>query len=179
MHDLLLLLGAHLRESFRQPPAGAAQNGRGHLQIALQADRLAASSRRNLPLGFEKQLRLGEDALAGHSRSITPGGIQLPGFSCIAVMLDEGGRHPLAVFQAYTRYRHQELHGHMRADFAFAHLLLNGFRQKFHQRQPPRNPAHAPVETARQLLQPVGEALLQFRQQPALFQRGLVFGQPQ
>ena len=94
-------------------------------------------------------------------------------------MLSERCRHLLAVFQTDARYRHQELHRHVRGNLAFAHLLLNGLRQQLDQRQPPRHPAHAAVETARQILQLIAEALLHFGQQPALFQRGLVFGQAQ
>jgi hypothetical protein len=52
-------------------------------------------------------------------------------------MLGERRGHPLAVLQVYTRYRHQKLHRHVRGDFALAHLLLDGFRQKLDQRQPP------------------------------------------
>jgi hypothetical protein len=32
-----------------------------------------------------------------------------------------------------ARHRHQKLHGHLRQDLALAHLLLDGFRQKFRQ----------------------------------------------
>jgi len=95
------------------------------------------------------------------------------------MMLGEDRRHPLAILQALARHRHQELHGCLRRHLAFAHLLLNGFRQKLHQCQPPRHPTHAAIEPARQLIQPVVEALLQLRQQPAHLQRGLVFAQSQ
>jgi hypothetical protein len=43
---LLLLFAAHLRQSFREPPAGAAQDGRGHLQIALERGPLRGGLRR-------------------------------------------------------------------------------------------------------------------------------------
>ena len=82
----------------------------------------------------------------------------------------------LAVLQALARYRHEELHGHLRRDLTLTRLLLNRFRQQFHQRQPPRNPAHAAIEPPCQLLQAVTKSLLQFGQQPAHFQRGLMFG---
>ena len=86
---------------------------------------------------------------------------------------------PLAVFQVLACHRHQELQRHLRQDLALAHLLLDGFRQDLHQRQPPRYPAHATIEPARQLVEAIAEALLQLRQQPAHLQRGLVFAQPQ
>jgi hypothetical protein len=78
-----------------------------------------------------------------------------------------------------ARHRHQKLQRHLRQDLALAYLLLDRFRQNLHQRQPPRYPAHAAIEPARQLIEPVAEALLQLGQQPAHLQRGLVFGQPQ
>ena len=94
-------------------------------------------------------------------------------------MLGEDRRHPLAILQALARHRHQKLQRHLRRDPALAHLLLNGFRQNLHQRQPARYPAHATIEPARQLLEPIAKALLQLGQQPTHLQRGLVFAQPQ
>ena len=108
-------------------------------------------------------------------RTFAPRAIQLAGFPRIAVMLGEDRRHPLAILQALARHRHQKLHRYLRQDLALAHLLLDRFRQNLHQRQPPRYPTHAAVESARQLIEPVAEAPLQLRQQPAHFQRGLVF----
>ena len=94
-------------------------------------------------------------------------------------MLGEDRRHPLAILQALARHRHQKLQGHLRRDFAITHLLVDRFRQYLHQRQPPRYPAHAAVEPARQLIEPIAEALLQLGQQPTHLQRGLVFAQPE
>ena len=102
----------------------------------------------------------------------------MAGFPCIAVMLREDRRHPLAILEALARHGHQELHGYLRRHLAFAYLLLDRFRQQFHQCQPPRNPTHTAIEPARQFIQAVAEALLQLRQQPAYFQRGLVLAQP-
>ena len=103
----------------------------------------------------------------------------MAGFPRIAVMLGEDRRHPLAILQALACHRHQELQGHLRQDPALAHLLLDRLRQNFHQRQPPRHPAHAAIEPARQPLQAVAETPLHLGQQPTHFQRGLVFGKAQ
>jgi len=153
---------------------------RHHLQIAQHfggwCDR---SFLRCLPLRFEKQLWIIQDAFADRGRALAPGAIQLAGLARIAVMLGEDGGHPLTILQALARHRHQKLHRHLRQDLALAHLLLDGFRQKFHQRQPPRYPAHAAVEPACQLIESVAETLLQLCQQPAHLQRGFVFGQTQ
>ncbi len=93
--------------------------------------------------------------------------------------LRENGGHPLAVFQTLARHWSQKLQRHLRRDLSLPHLLLNRLRQNLHQRQPPRYPAHAAIEAAGQLLQSVAEALLQLRQQPAHFQRRLLFGEAQ
>lgn len=87
--------------------------------------------------------------------------------------------HRLAVVQADARHRHQKLHGQLRRDPALAHLPLDRFREKFDQRQPPRNPTHAAIKPPRQLIELIAEALLQFRQQSALLQRGLLRGEAQ
>jgi hypothetical protein len=62
----------------------------------------------------------------------------------------------------------------MRRDCAVAHLLLHTLRKQLHQAHPTRHPTRAAIETARQFLQPIAEALLQFHQQPAFFQSRLV-----
>ena len=164
----------------RQSPLGAADEGGGHLQIAQQGGGLGGGSLRfGLGLGFEKQLGLVEKTLADQGRAVAPGGIQLPGLPRIAVMLSEHGGHPLAVFQADAGYRHQELHGQVGGDLALAHLLLDGLGQKIDQREPPRDPTEAAIKAARQLLPSIAAALRQLRQQPALFQRRLVFREAQ
>jgi hypothetical protein len=132
----------------RQSPLCAVQNRRHHLQVSHQGGGGARGGSLFLSLGFEKQFRLIQNALADRRRSLPPGGIQLTSLAWIAVILGEDRRHPLAVLQADARHRHQKLHSHLRGDFALTHLLLNAFRKKFHQRQPPRYPTHAAVEPA-------------------------------
>jgi hypothetical protein len=173
---VLLPGGVHLRQSFPQLPAGASQNSGGHFQIALQL-RFCGGGRATPR--FEKQFRRGEDSLAHHGRAIAPGGIELAGLARVAVVLREDGGQPLAILQADAGCRYQELHRHLRRDPAFAHLLLNGLGQQFHQGQAARYPAHAAIEAARQLLQAVAEALLQFGEEPALFERTLLLGPAQ
>lgn len=90
------------------------------------------------------------------------------------MVLDECGGHPLAVLDVGSRHRHEILHRQLRAQQAFPHLLLDGFRQQLDQRQAPRYPTHAAVEAARQLIETVAEALFHLRQQPALFQRAFL-----
>jgi hypothetical protein len=131
----LLVIQLHCRRA-GDPPMGAVHDRGHHLQIA---DQFGGWSGRGflLPLGFEKQRGIVQDALADRSRSLAPGGIQLASFACITVMLGENGSHPLAIFQALPYYRHQKLHRYLCRDLALAHLLLDGLRQKLHQCQPP------------------------------------------
>ena len=148
-----------------QSPLRAVHNRHNHLQIAQQFGASPGGSfLLRLPLCFEKQLGIIENAFADRWRTFAPRGIQLTGFTCIAMALGEDRRHPLTIFQALTGHRHQKLQRHLRRDLALAHLLLNRFRQNLHQRQPPRYPAHTAVEPARQLVEPVVEAPLQFCQ---------------
>jgi len=160
----VLLCRAHLRQRFRQPAPGAPQNGHGHFQITLECGRLSCLRRRCPSLRFEKQLRRGEQALADRPRTVPPGGIQLAGFSRLAVELSECRGHPLAVVQADAGHRHQILHRHLCRDFALPHELLNRLRQQFHQRQTPRHPADTAIEPPRQLFQPIAEPLLHLGQ---------------
>lgn len=118
------------------PPMDPIHNRGNHLQIA---DHFGAGAGRQflLPLCFEKQRGIVQNAFADCGRSPAPGTIQLPSFARIAVMLSENGCHALAGLQALPRHRHQKLHGHLRRNLSFAHLLLDRFRQQFRQRQPP------------------------------------------
>jgi len=87
------------------------------------------------------------------------------------VLLSEDLRHLLAMFHADARHRRQVPHGDLRGDAAFTNLLLHRFRQRVHQRQAPRHPGRAAVETARQFFDRVAVFLFHFGQQPALFER--------
>jgi hypothetical protein len=159
-----------------QSPLCASHNRYHHFQIAQQfGSPPGGSFLLRLSLRFEKQRGIIQNAFADRRRTFAPRSIQLARLTRIAVMLGEDRRHPLAILQALACHRHQKLQCHLRRNLALAHLLLNGFRQNFHQRQPPRYPTHTAIEPARQLIQPVAEALLQLRQQPTHLQRRLVF----
>jgi hypothetical protein len=134
--DLLPRRGASLaiqllRPRAGQPSLGAVHDRAHHFQIAHQ---LGDAPGRGLllPLRFEKQRGIVQNALPDRSRSSAPGGIQLAGFAAIAVLLGQDGRHALAILQALPRHWHQKFHSHLRCDLAFAHLLLDRFRQELH-----------------------------------------------
>lgn len=84
--------------------------------------------------------------------------------------------HALAVIDIGAGHRSQILHRDMSGDLAAAHALLHGFGKLFHQSQSARHPAHAAIETSRQIFQAVAETLLQLLQQPTLLQRRFLFG---
>jgi hypothetical protein len=113
----------------RQPALRAVHNRHHHFQVAQQ---FGARSGRcfllRLPLRFEKQLGIIEDASADCGRTFAPSGIQLAGFPRIAVMLGEDRRHPLAILQALACHWHQKLQRRLRQDLALTHLLLDRFR---------------------------------------------------
>jgi len=128
-----------------------------------------------LPLRFQKQLRLLQNPLAEGWRSVSPRGIKLSGFAAAEAVRGQGLGHALAVLGTGPRHRHQKLHRYVGRDGAAAYLLLHAFRKQFHQGQAARHPTHAAIKATRQLVQPITETLLQFRQQPAFFQRRLPF----
>jgi hypothetical protein len=130
-----------------------------------------------VPQCFDKQLRRVENAFANRRRAVAPCGIELPGFAGVGAKFDESRRHALAIVETDARDGDQILHGEVRREFAFAHLLLDGFGQKFDQREAARDPAGAFIEASRQCFQIVVEASFQFRQQPALFESGFMFGE--
>jgi len=176
---LFPLRTGHLRQRFGKTPSGAAQDGDRHIQIALHLfDRRRPGCRR-LPLRFQKQFRLGENAFARRARGVTPGRVQLPGLPRVVAMRGESGRHARAVLGVDARHRHQILHRHLRREFPFAYLLLDRFRQQLHQGQPPRYPTGAAVEAARQVIESIAEAPLHLRQQPALFERAFLRAEAQ
>ena len=158
-----------------KPPMGAVHNRGDQFQIA---DQFGASSWRDflLPLRFEKQRGIIQNAFADGSRAPAPCGIQLPGLAAIALMLGKDRGHALAIRQALPRHRHQKLHCRLRRNLALAHLLLDRFRQQLHQGQPSRHPRHAAIEPSRQVIQAVAETLLQLSKQPAHLQGGFLFG---
>ena len=156
----------------------AVHNRGHHLQIAGQ---FSAHSWRGFlwPLRFEKQRGIIQNAFADRGRALPPGGIQLARFARIAMMLGKDRGHALAILQTLPRHRHQKLHRRLRRDLPLAHLLLDGLRQQFHQRQSPRHPAHAAIKSSCQLIQAKAETLLQLLEQPAYFQRGFLLAKAQ
>ena len=90
------------------------------------------------------------------------------------MLFDEDCGQALAVVGVHPRHRHQILHRHLRGDLAVAYVLLDRFRQQIDQRQAARHPTGATVESPRQLVERVVEALFHLREQPALLQRAFL-----
>ena len=120
---------------------------------------------------FQKQDRLGENALAGNAFGVAPGVIEVGGLARGPMLLREDLRHALALFLIDSRHWRQIAHRNLRGDPALAYQLLDGFRKRFHQRQAARHPRRAAVETPRQIVDRVAELFFHLRQQPALFER--------
>lgn len=155
---------AVLRRRF-QPPERALRDGGDLVQFLFQRGRLR--------LRFAEQLGLGEDALAHHAGRAAPGLVERAGLPHGPRLRGEGFRHRPAMLRIDARHRRQVTHGDLRRDPAFADLLLDRFRQQFHQRQPARHPSRAAVEAPRQLLERAAQPALHLLQQPALLQRRL------
>ena len=128
-----------------------------------------------MPLGFQEQLRLIENAPPDCRRGVSPRVVQLSGFAAGEPMHRKRFGHVLTVFEVHTCYRYQKLHRYMGRDHTAADLSLNALGKLIDQRQTARYPTRAAIKPARQLVETIAEALFQFRQQPAFFQRRLVF----
>ncbi|HKM82065.1 MAG TPA: hypothetical protein VJY15_14015 [Candidatus Acidoferrum sp.] len=130
------LLAIQFDRGASQPPIGSVADRHHHSQIAGQ---IGDGRRRRLglalPLGFQEQLRLIENALPDRGRSVAPSGVQLAGFPAGEAMRGKPFGHALAVFQARTRYGHQELHCHVGRDRTTAYLSLHTLRKLIDQRQ--------------------------------------------
>jgi len=132
---LLALRALQVRRGGGDAPTGPVDDRHRHFQIAQEFVGLAWRRLRfHLPLCFQEQLGLLENALTSLARAVAPGGVQLGGLPCVAVKFDECRGHLLAVLQAHARDRSQKLHGHMGADFAVADLLLNRLGKQVDQR---------------------------------------------
>ena len=167
---LFQALAVHFSQRHIDPPASPLQDGGCHIQIARQRGGLGGGGRLRLALRFQKQLRRRENALAHHARAFAPSRVELFRLARIPALGGECGGHALAIVHADARHRRQILHGQLRRDLSLAHLLLDGFRQKFDQRQSTRYPTGTAVEAARQFVERIAVALLHFAQQPALLQ---------
>jgi hypothetical protein len=147
-----------------QSPIGSVADRHHHPQIAGQ---IGNGRRRRLgltlPPGFQKQLRLIENAQPDRRRSVSPGGVQLAGIAAGEPVRRKPFGHALAVFEARACYRYQKLHCHVGRDRAATYLLLHALRKLIDQRQSARYPAQAAIESAGQLVETIAEALLQFR----------------
>jgi len=91
----------------REAPLDAVHNRHYHFQIAQQfGARSGWSFLLCLPLRFEKQRRIIQNAFAGRRRTFAPHSIQLARLTRIAVMLGEDHGHPLAILHALAGHRH-------------------------------------------------------------------------
>jgi hypothetical protein len=131
----IALCAIHVWRGGGQSTADPVHDRRHHFQVAQEFVR--GSWRRlrfHLPLRFQKQLGLLENALSRLARAIAPCSVQLGGLPRVAVEFDERRGHLPAIVQARARYGSEKLHGHMGADLAVAHLLLNSSRKQVDQR---------------------------------------------
>lgn len=120
---------------------------------------------------FCEQVRFGQNPLSRQAAGVAPGVVEIGGLARGPMLLREDLRHALALLGIHARHWRQIAHGNLRGDVAVAHLLLDRFRKRFHQRQTARHPRRTAVEAPRQIVDCVAEFRFHLRQQPALFER--------
>lgn len=153
-----------------QTTARSSQDGQRHIQIPLHLGNRRQRRLGHDALRLQVQLRLGEQARSHRRACLAPGCIQLARFPATQPVLRDRRGHTHTVIRMTTRHRHQIFHGYVRRDRSAADMLLHAIGKQFNQSHPPRHPAHAAIETSRQLFLPISKALVQFHQQPAFFQ---------
>lgn len=120
---------------------------------------------------FGEQVRFGQNPFSHQSLCVAPGVVEIGGLARGPLLFRKDLRHALALLQIDARRRRQIAHGNLRGDVAVAHLLLDRFRERFHQRQAARYPGRAAVEPPCQIVDCIAEIGFHFCQQPALFER--------
>ena len=157
--ELVLL---HQRRCPPETPAGAVGDGDDHRQIAQQFIGQRRWLRFDLLLCFEKQLRIIQNALPYLGGSIAPCGVEFMGLPSREPVLSKRIGHPLAIVGVDARHRYQIFHRDLGGDLPHANRLLNHLWEKFNQSQSPAHPTDAAIQSARQIVQAVGEALAEF-----------------
>jgi hypothetical protein len=103
LSQLSALIAIELDRGTGQASIGAMDDCHHHPQIA---GHFGNGRRRwlglTLPLGFQKQLRLIENAEPDRRRSVSPGSVQLPGFAAGKPMRRKRFGHALTVIQTHT-----------------------------------------------------------------------------
>ena len=161
----------HQRRCSPEAPAGPVGDGDDHRQIAQQFIRQRRGLRLDLLLCFEKQFGIVQNAPPYLGRGGAPCGVEFAGLPAREAVGSKRIGHALAILDVGARHRHQVLHGDMSRDLTHANVLLNRLREKFNQGQPAGNPTDTTIESPRQIVQTVAEALVQFLKQPSFFQR--------
>jgi hypothetical protein len=178
--QLPALLWIQFHRHAAQTAARSSQNGQRHIQLLLhRGNRRQRRLVGRDPLCLQEQLRLREQPHPHRGTGLAPGRIQLARFAATQPVLRDRLGHPHTVVRMAARHRHQILHGYMRRDRSAAHMLLHARGKQLDQPHPPRHPTHAAIETARQFLLSITKALVQLHQQPAFFQRRLLWAAAQ
>ncbi len=173
----LELVLIHQRRRSRQTPAGAIGDGEDHRQIAQQLIGQRRWLGFGLLMGFEKQLGIVQNALPYRERGVTPCGIEFCGLPAREAMRLKRIGHALAILDVGARHRDQVLHRDMSRDVAHADVLLDHLWKQLDQSQSAAHPTGAAIESARQIIQTVAEAIAEFLKPPSFFQRSVALAQ--
>lgn len=177
---LRALLGQERARGRGEAPQRAARHGSEQIEILEQLLRGRDQRSRplvlHLPARLEEQERFSEHTRTQGRRALAPGRVELPYFLRAQLVAGNGRAKDCTRLSVGARHGQEVLHGRVSPNLALPHLLLNRRGELLHQTQPPGDPARTAVEASGQRLQIQTKAAMQFREQPALFERRLRLG---
>ena len=155
----------------------AARDGAEHVEIGEQClgcrDFRAQTRRRGIIGESQDEQRIAHDQVARGRGSAGIVLIEATNLAGRESMRRDGLGETHAVIAVGARQRHQVLHRRMRDDVPVADVLLNRHRERAHQTEAARHPAHAPIEAPRDHVERQSVLLVQGAQQPGLLKHVL------
>jgi hypothetical protein len=169
-----LALGREQAAAVLEPTRRASRHGPHDVQVGQQGvggRGLRAYRGRRLVGDPQHEQRVSHHELTRGVDAGDVGLIEPPDLARAEPMRHDRLDEPNAVRGIGARQGHEVLHRGVRDQAPIVDLLLDGLRQRAHQTQAARDPAHAAIEAPRQCVERQAVILMERAEQPALLQR--------
>ncbi len=157
-----------------EAPRGAAGDGAQHVEVGQQGlwrRGLGADPRRRRVVGEpQHEQRVSQDQLPCRLDAGDVGVIEPTDLAGAEPMRHDRLDEPHAIGDIGARQGHEVLHRGVRDQSTVEHVLLDGLRERAHQTDAARHPAHTAIEAPRQRVEREAVILMQRAQQPALLE---------